>query len=79
MIYGYTRVSTALQRRDGNSLEEQTASLEKYGCPYSVAIVDFKGLYCKNHQISTSHCLISISCFSLVRLTKYSFHPHTRT
>lgn len=32
MIYGYARVSTATQGRDGNSLEEQTASLEKYGC-----------------------------------------------
>lgn len=32
MIYGYARVSTAIQKRDGNSLEEQTASLEKYGC-----------------------------------------------
>lgn len=32
MIYGYARVSTAAQGRDGNSLEEQTASLEKYGC-----------------------------------------------
>ena len=32
MIYGYARVSTATQGRDGNSLEEQTAALEKYGC-----------------------------------------------
>lgn len=32
MIYGYARVSTANQGCDGNSLEEQTASLEKYGC-----------------------------------------------
>ena len=32
MIYGYARVSTATQGRDGSSLEEQTAALEKYGC-----------------------------------------------
>ena len=32
MIYGYARVSTAAQCRDGNSLEEQVAALEKYGC-----------------------------------------------
>lgn len=32
MIYGYARVSTAMQSRDGNSLEEQVAALEKYGC-----------------------------------------------
>lgn len=32
MIYGYARVSTATQSRDGNSLEEQVAALEKYGC-----------------------------------------------
>lgn len=32
MIYGYARVSTATQGRDGNSLEEQTAALEQYGC-----------------------------------------------
>ena len=32
MIYGYARVSTAAQCRDGNSLEDQVAALEKYGC-----------------------------------------------
>ena len=32
MIYGYARVSTIGQSRDGNSLEEQTAALRKYGC-----------------------------------------------
>lgn len=32
MIYGYARVSTVSQKRDGNSLEEQVAALEKYGC-----------------------------------------------
>ena len=32
MIYGYARVSTATQGRDGSSLEEQVAALEKYGC-----------------------------------------------
>ena len=32
MIFGYARVSTATQGRDGNSLEEQVASLTAYGC-----------------------------------------------
>ena len=32
MIYGYARVSTATQGRDGNSLEEQVSALEQYGC-----------------------------------------------
>ena len=32
MIYGYARVSTMTQSRDGNSLEDQTAALEQYGC-----------------------------------------------
>ena len=32
MIYGYARVSTATQGRDGNSLEEQRDALNKYGC-----------------------------------------------
>ena len=32
MIYGYARVSTTTQGRDGNSLEDQVAALQKYGC-----------------------------------------------
>ena len=32
MIYGYARVSTAMQQKDGNSLEDQTKLLESYGC-----------------------------------------------
>ncbi len=32
MIYGYARVSTAMQGRDGNSLEDQVNELQKYGC-----------------------------------------------
>ena len=32
MIYGYARVSTATQGRDGNSVEDQVAALERYGC-----------------------------------------------
>ncbi len=32
MIYGYARVSTATQGREGNSLEDQVAALEQYGC-----------------------------------------------
>lgn len=36
MIYGYARVSTMTQGRDGNSLEDQTAALEKYGCDHII-------------------------------------------
>ena len=32
MIYGYARVSTAGQSKDGNSLEDQTRALKSYGC-----------------------------------------------
>ena len=32
MIYGYARVSTAGQLKDGNSLEDQTQALQQYGC-----------------------------------------------
>lgn len=32
MIYGYARVSTAGQSRDGNSLEDQTQKLRSAGC-----------------------------------------------
>ena len=32
MIYGYARVSTCGQGRDGNSLEEQMKALSAYGC-----------------------------------------------
>ena len=32
MVYGYARVSTAGQLRDGNSLEEQVEALKRYGC-----------------------------------------------
>lgn len=32
MIYGYARVSTAMQQKDGNSLVDQTKLLEAYGC-----------------------------------------------
>ena len=32
MIYGYARVSTVAQCRNGNSLEEQTEALTAYGC-----------------------------------------------
>ena len=32
MIYGYARVSTVGQSRDGNSLEDQTNALQQYGC-----------------------------------------------
>ncbi len=31
MIYGYARVSTVKQKRDGNSLEDQTAKLKEHG------------------------------------------------
>ena len=32
MIYGYARVSTTGQSKDGNSLEGQTHALQQYGC-----------------------------------------------
>jgi len=32
MIYGYARVSTTGQSKDGNSLEDQTKALQVYGC-----------------------------------------------
>lgn len=32
LIYGYARVSTAAQCRDGNSLEDQVSALQSYGC-----------------------------------------------
>ena len=32
MIYGYARVSTTTQGRDGNSLEDQVNALQSYGC-----------------------------------------------
>ncbi len=32
MIYGYARVSTLTQSRDGNSLEDQVQALTEYGC-----------------------------------------------
>lgn len=32
MIYGYARVSTLSQRKDGNSIEDQVKTLMEYGC-----------------------------------------------
>ncbi len=32
MIYGYARVSTLTQEKNGNSLEEQVSALTSYGC-----------------------------------------------
>lgn len=32
MIYGYARVSTVTQGRDGNSMDDQVTTLAKYGC-----------------------------------------------
>lgn len=32
MIYGYARVSTTGQSKDGNSLDDQTQALRQYGC-----------------------------------------------
>ena len=36
MIYGYAGVSTAGQSNNGNSLDDQTAALQAYGCQESV-------------------------------------------
>lgn len=32
MVYGYARVSTATQGRDGYTLEQQVSALKAYGC-----------------------------------------------
>lgn len=37
MIYGYARVSTIAQCKNGNSLEEQTEALTAYGCNEIIA------------------------------------------
>lgn len=36
MVYGYVRVSTFMQSREGNSIEEQTRKLKEYGCDHIV-------------------------------------------
>ena len=36
MKYGYARVSTAQQKKDGNSLEEQCNQLRQEGCDFIV-------------------------------------------
>ncbi len=36
MIYGYARVSTSTQSRDGNSLEDQETALKQFGCQHIV-------------------------------------------
>lgn len=36
MIYGYARVSTLTQGRDGTSLEEQVSALKNYGCTHII-------------------------------------------
>ena len=37
MVYGYARVSTAMQNREGNSIEDQKKSLNDYGCDIIVS------------------------------------------
>ena len=32
MTYGYARVSTVKQKKDGNNLEEQMEKLKEFGC-----------------------------------------------
>ena len=52
MIYGYARVSTAGQCRDGNSLEDQVAALRKYGCQ-EIVTEAFSGKTMERPQFQT--------------------------
>ena len=52
MIYGYTRVSTATQGRDGNSLEGQVKALRVYGCQ-EIVTEAFTGKSMSRPQFST--------------------------
>lgn len=49
MIYGYARVSTAKQERDGNSLEAQARTLKDAGCA-KVFSEQFTGMTCDRPQ-----------------------------
>ena len=60
MIYGYARVSTAAQCRDGNSLQDQITALEKYGGAYSVTVVYGKAFDFKYFCL---HCNTSFTDF----------------
>lgn len=51
MIYGYARVSTVGQSKDGNSLEEQTAKLREYGCQ-EIVTEAYSGTSMKRPQFS---------------------------
>ena len=51
MIYGYARVSTAGQSKDGNSLEDQTKALQAYGCQ-EIITESYTGTSMKRPQFS---------------------------
>lgn len=51
MIYGYARVSTAGQSKDGNSLEDQTKAMKEYGCQ-EIVMEAFTGKSMERPQFS---------------------------
>ena len=51
MIYGYARVSTTNQGKDGNSLEDQTKALQTYGCQ-EIVTETFSGKSMERPQFS---------------------------
>ena len=51
MVYGYARVSTATQSKDGNSLEDQTKALQAYGC-HEIVTEAFSGKSMERPQFS---------------------------
>ena len=51
MIYGYARVSTAGQSKDGNSLEDQTRALQACGC-HEIVTEAFSGKSMDRPQFS---------------------------
>lgn len=55
MIYGYARVSTNTQSRDGNSLDDQIAALEGYGCQ-KIVTEAFTGKTMERPQFQTLFC-----------------------
>lgn len=51
MLYGYARVSTKGQQRDGNSIEAQTKSLKAAGCE-KIYSESFTGMTCERPQFT---------------------------
>ncbi len=75
MIYGYARVSTLTQGREGNSLEDQVNALREYGCQeiiteaYSGKTMErpqFRKLLCR---LETNDCLVVTKLDRFARTT----------